>query len=276
MNHAVSAGYSESGYWGAAITSVALHAAILLGLSFNFDLFKRDDSIFRAKVIDAVVVDSSVLDALDQKKRKQENLKKQQQAAEAKRKQEAERIKQEKLEQQRLAEQKKQEEQIRLAKQKKLEEEKRLAEQKRLEEEKRLAEQKRLQEQARQEEQRRLQQAQQKEWDKLQAEEKAAAEQARSRELANSMDLYKQAIKQRVDRNWVRPLSAEDWYSCEVVVDQIPGGEVVNVAIQKCDGDAVFQRSVRNAVYKSSPLPDPPNPALFDRRIQFTFKVPTT
>jgi colicin import membrane protein len=119
-----------------------------------------------------------------------------------------------------------------------------------------------------------LEQAQREEWEKLQAEDRAAAEQARGRELAGSMDLYKQAIKQRVDRNWVRPLSAEDWYTCEVVVDQIPGGEVINVQIQQCDGDAVFQRSIRNAVYKSSPLPDPPNPALFDRRIQFTFKVP--
>ena len=263
MSHTVSTSYAESGYWGAAIASVALHVVIVLALSLNFDLFRKDDSVFRAKVIDAVVVDSSVLDALDQKKRKQENLKKQQQqAAEAKRRQEAERIEQKKLEQQRQAEQKKQEEQIRLTQQNKLDEEKRLAEQKR------------LQDQAKLEEQRRLQQTQQKEWEKLQAEERAAAEQARSRELANNMDLYKQAIKQRVDRNWVRPLSAEDWYTCEVIVDQIPGGDVINVEIQQCDGDAVFQRSVRNAVYKSSPLPDPPNPALFDRRIQFTFKVP--
>lgn len=252
------------------VVSVALHVAALLALSLNFDLFTTDDTIIRAKVIDAVVVDSSVLDAVDQEKRQQENLKKQQQLqAEQKHRQEAERVQKEKQEQQRLAQQKELEQQ-RLAKRKEQER------QKQLEEQKRLAEQKKITEQKRQEEERQLlEQAQREEWEKLQAEEQAAGEQARGRELASNMDLYKQAIKQRVDRNWVRPVSAQDWYSCEVVVDQIPGGEVVNVQIQQCDGDAVFQRSVRNAVYKSSPLPDPPNPALFDRRIQFTFKVPS-
>ncbi|MBN1379307.1 MAG: cell envelope integrity protein TolA [Gammaproteobacteria bacterium] len=249
---------AASEYRGAVIGSVVLHVAVLIGLVFNFNIFEKDDSIVYAKVIDAVVVDSSVLDALDQENQQKENLKKQQLLqAEKKRQQEAEQLEKEKLEQQRLAEQKKQQEAIRLAEKKRLQEQQTLAEQKRVEDERRLREQ-----------------AQAAEWEKLQAEERAAAEQARGRELANNMDLYKQAIKQRVDRNWVRPVSAEDWYTCEVSVDQIPGGEVVNVEILKCDGDAIFQRSVMNAVYKSSPLPDPSNPALFDRRIQFTFKVP--
>jgi colicin import membrane protein len=203
-----------------------------------------------------VVVDSSVLDVLDKEKQRKEQQKKQQKKqqqlqAEKKRQQEVERIKKEKLEQQRLL------------KQKELEEKKKLEEQKRLQEQERLEEERRL-----------LEQAQQEEWEKIKAEEQAAAEQARSRELATNMDLYKLAIKQRVDRNWVRPLSVEDWYTCEVMVDQIPGGEVINVQILQCDGDAVFQRSVRNAVYKSSPLPDPQNPTLFDRRLKFTFRVP--
>lgn len=246
----------ESEYWFAAAGSILLHVLVITALSFNFQ-FSRDDDVNYARVIDAVVVDSSVLDAVDEDKQKQESLRRQQQLqAEQKRKQEAERLKKEKLEQQRLAEQK------------------RLEDQKKLEEQRKLAEQRKREEQARRaEEQRLLEQAQQQEWEKLQAEEQAAAQQARSRELANDMGLYKQAITQRVKRNWIRPLSAEDWYTCVVMVDQIPGGEVVNVEILKCDGDAIFQRSVRNAVYKSSPLPDPPNPALFDRRIRFTFEV---
>ncbi len=244
--------YASTDFWGAAISSVALHVIIIVMLAFNFDLSGKENYVNHAKIIDAIVVDSNVLDALDKKKQQEAEKKQQQLLAEQKRQREAERLKEQRLQQQRLAEQRK------------------------LEQEKRLAEEKQLREQARQaEEKRQLEQAQLEEWRKLQAEEQVAAEQARARELADNMALYEQSIRQRLDRNWIRPISTQDWYRCEVSVDQIPGGEVVNVEILECDGDAVFQRSVRNAVYKSSPLPDPPDPRLFERKLKIKFKVPT-
>jgi colicin import membrane protein len=42
-----------------------------------------------------------------------------------------------------------------------------------------------------------------------------------------------------------------------------------------CTGDAAFARSVETAVLRSSPLPPPPNPALFDRNLLFNFKPET-
>ena len=79
-------------------------------------------------------------------------------------------------------------------------------------------------------------------------------------------------IHDAVKRHWRRPPSVRKGDTCVVLVRQIPGGEVVSVNVTKCTGNAVaFQRSVRTAVLKASPLPPPPDPAVFDRDIRFTF-----
>jgi colicin import membrane protein len=57
-----------------------------------------------------------------------------------------------------------------------------------------------------------------------------------------------------------------------VLVTQIPGGDVVNVRVTECNGDAAVVRSIEAAVMRSSPLPGPPNPALFERNLRFEFR----
>ena len=57
-----------------------------------------------------------------------------------------------------------------------------------------------------------------------------------------------------------------------VRVSQIPGGEVVKAEIQTSSGNIAFDRSVEEAVLRSSPLPVPKDPALFDRTIMITFE----
>lgn len=95
---------------------------------------------------------------------------------------------------------------------------------------------------------------------------------ARQAQLQSLRGQYIADIQNKVERNWLKPSSARAGLSCRVVVNQIPGGEVVNVRVTQCTGDEVFQRSVEAAVYKASPLPTPSDPALFDREIVFTFK----
>ena len=58
---------------------------------------------------------------------------------------------------------------------------------------------------------------------------------------------------------------------CVVRVTQVPGGEVVRVEIQACNGDASARESIEAAVYRASPLPQPPDAALFERIIEFRF-----
>jgi colicin import membrane protein len=55
-------------------------------------------------------------------------------------------------------------------------------------------------------------------------------------------------------------------------VTQVPGGEVTGVQVGSCNGDAAVRDSIEAAVYRASPLPEPPNPDLFDRNLVFNFK----
>lgn len=83
---------------------------------------------------------------------------------------------------------------------------------------------------------------------------------------------YQDLIRQKVRRNWNEPASARPGDSCDVRVQQIPGGEVVSAVAFNCTGDAAFARSVEAAVLRSSPLPLPADPRLFERNLLFTFK----
>ena len=79
-------------------------------------------------------------------------------------------------------------------------------------------------------------------------------------------------IKAKIDRNWLRPPRTAAGLKCVVRVSQIPGGEVVQVEIQSSSGNVAFDRSVEEAVLRSSPLPVPKDPSLFDRNITITFE----
>ncbi len=104
------------------------------------------------------------------------------------------------------------------------------------------------------------------------AAEQAALNKAEQKRLSSLRGQYIADIQSKVARHWIRPASAKQGLSCKVVVNQIPGGEVINVRTTKCIGDDVFRRSVEAAVYKASPLPRPSDPGLFDREIVFNFK----
>lgn len=184
----------------------------------------------------------------------------------------------------RLAEQKKKEEaeKVRLAEQKKKEEAEkaRLAEQekqRKLEAEK---QRKAAEEQKKAEEARKLQLAEeQRRRDaelkaKMTAEaERLAAEQQRYRQqqLLSARQQYMVDIRNKVERNWLRPTGSQGSH-CRVLIHQIPGGDVVDVRLAECDGDVAFQRSVEAAVRKASPLPKPSDPDVFDREIEFVFE----
>lgn len=100
----------------------------------------------------------------------------------------------------------------------------------------------------------------------------AAEEALFSARQSGELDRYVALIQQRVQRNWVRPPSAVSGLVCEVVVVQLPNGDVIDVRTEKCNGDDVARRSVENAVRRSSPLPLPDNRALFERNLRFTFR----
>ncbi len=82
---------------------------------------------------------------------------------------------------------------------------------------------------------------------------------------------YIAQIQATVNRSWILPPGVPKGLKSTVLVGQIPGGEVISVVIKESSGNVVFDRSVVQAVYRSSPLPQPKVPGVFDREIQFTF-----
>lgn len=87
--------------------------------------------------------------------------------------------------------------------------------------------------------------------------------------LANQ---YKAQIEARIMSQWRKPPSARPGLVCQVRVTQVQGGSVVGVQIASCNGDEAVRLSVEDAVRRASPLPSPPDPALFERELIVTFR----
>jgi colicin import membrane protein len=255
--------------------SVAGHAVLLVLLALNLELMPRPPPQPVRLAIQATVVDSKALQrqAAARQREQQQAVERERQAEERKRhaeerQREVERQRQEAL---RLAEQKRKEqaelarrqeqsrkqeaEKLRLAK---LDEQRKEAER----QAKETAEAKRKVEEERRKAQDRADLARQ----------MAEEEELQSAAAAGLLDQYAEVIRQKVERNWIRPASARQGLHCVVLVKQIPGGEVVDVRVVECNGDAAVVRSIEAAVFRSSPLPPPPNPSLFDRSLRFEFK----
>jgi outer membrane biosynthesis protein TonB len=83
---------------------------------------------------------------------------------------------------------------------------------------------------------------------------------------------YYAMLQARITHSWIKPSSAGPGIDCRVEVTQVPGGEIVGARVTQCNGDAAVRQSIENAIYRASPLPDPPDPALFHRVFTFEFK----
>ncbi|HXW74123.1 MAG TPA: cell envelope integrity protein TolA [Steroidobacteraceae bacterium] len=79
-------------------------------------------------------------------------------------------------------------------------------------------------------------------------------------------------IAAKITRAWLRPPTARPGIECMLNVTQVPGGEVTQVTIGECNADEAVRESIEAAVYRASPLPPPPDPALFDRNLKIDFK----
>tara|TARA_B100001094_G_scaffold333228_1_gene409648 strand:+ start:2835 stop:3647 length:813 start_codon:yes stop_codon:yes gene_type:complete len=89
---------------------------------------------------------------------------------------------------------------------------------------------------------------------------------------SGALTRYTFALGRKIENNWIQPATADKGISCIVSVRQLPGGEVISVIVERCNGDETVRRSVEAAVYKASPLPDPEDPALFERNLRFIFE----
>jgi colicin import membrane protein len=258
-------------YSSGLVVSAAAHALLLLALSVSL-LSAPPRATLQQLAIEATLVDEGAMQRAQEQREQQARLEQQRLEEQRRRETEAEQRRKDQAEQarlQRLRLEEKTQQQAAAERQRREQDERdRLA---RIEQE-RQAEEVRL----RQAEEARLRAGREAELRvAMQAEERLmAAEQAglMAAEQAGLLAQYIAVIRQKVERNWVRPNSANAGLECVVHVTQIPGGEVVGVRLGECNGDEVVVRSIEAAVYRSSPLPLPPDPELFERNLRFTFK----
>ncbi|MGI9344473.1 MAG: cell envelope integrity protein TolA, partial [Gammaproteobacteria bacterium] len=229
------------------------------------------------------VIDSGAMQQRQEEELQQRRAEQQRQAElEQQRQAEQEQQRQAELEQQRRreAELERQQAERERAEQAKLEAERkaeaqRVAEQKRVAEEKRKAEEQRKAEAER----KRAEEARVAEQQRIEAQRQAefragleAEEQLLAAVASGAQAQYIALIRSQVERNWVRPAGATAGIECVVHVTQAPGGYVRSARVGKCNGDQAVERSIVAAVEKSSPLPTPADPRLFERNLRFTFK----
>lgn len=236
----------------------------------------------RPPVISAVLLDPSRQDLAEQKRRAEERRRaeteKQRKLEQDQQKKAAAEQKQKELEQQRkaaadAAKQKKADELKR--KQEAAAEKKKAAEQKKAEEAaKRKQEQDEKREQVaaakrEQEEKQRMDRAMEEEARvrDLQREQQAREASEREKQLAQWADV----LSRHVARNWVRPPGTAEDFSCTVRVQLLPDGSVTSAKIVKSCGNGLLDKSVEDAVFRSSPVPKPADPSVFDRDLTINF-----
>ena len=246
--------------------SIALHAVLAGLLIFGLSLPKREpESVVLP--IDAVVVDDVVLQAAGRERDQKERVEEERQKREEK-----------------LAEERRLEEE----RQQKVQEEERVAEQERLEAEQKARADADAKQEADEEAKRKADQeakakaaAEKKRTDqeaRLRSEreadlrERLADEETRTSAGFQSLKAsYVRAIQAHVEQRWYEPPDIAQGLSCTIYVTQIPGGEVVGTRFGSCNGGAAVRQSIATAVRNASPLPAPPEPALFEREVELVF-----
>ncbi len=272
------------------IIALIVHVGVFVLLIFGLQVTSRPNAgmVDPIKIVQAEVLDGAAIEA--EKKR----IRQEQAELERQRRELALKKQREKERQQRLAlEAKQREEQKRQAEIKKAQRQKKLAEQARIaaEKAKKQAEIQAEQERKRAEENARKlaealkkqeQDAEQKRLDAILAEEEAqmrtAEEQfqkaARQRQLNTMLSQYIGAISNKIQSRWRKPAVMENQnVYCIVYVEQALGGYIQTVDVRKCvGGDEQLRKSVEEAVWKSDPLPSPPDAELFQRELKITFE----
>lgn len=97
-------------------------------------------------------------------------------------------------------------------------------------------------------------------------EEQRATEQVRLRNVY--IDLIRSSIRQKI----IPPPNLQGNPDVAFEVIQIPGGEVIRITLVRASGNAAWDDAVERAIKKASPLPRPPKPELFDRKLDLSFR----
>jgi colicin import membrane protein len=97
--------------------------------------------------------------------------------------------------------------------------------------------------------------------------QQAQAANARNKALAT----YSDRIRAKIRGNIVLPPELKGNPTAVFDVVQLPSGEVISARLAKTSGYTAYDDAVERAIWKSSPLPRPDDPSLFERSLRLTF-----
>lgn len=267
------------------IVAVIIHLALIAALFIRhagggLNAFARPAQA--VKIVEAKTVSSAELNQqIQQIEQQQHAQKRQQQAQVEKLKREAQTLERARIqEQQRIAKLKARQKQLELATKRQQEKAKAEEEAKVKAEEEAKAEKAKAEAQARAEKaraQKRLAQQRLKTLASMQKtltqklmQEQLASEQKtlsveQDRALQGTLNRYTQKILGAISPNWIIPTGVASGAKATFLITLAPGGTVVDVKLLKSSGNVLLDRSCQVAIYKSSPLPVPKDPKLFDK-----------
>ena len=247
--------------------SVLLHMGAVALLVVSIDMNTRTFRQSHPEIVQAVTVDSKEVEKELQKLRDLEDQKlKKQQEAEKKLKEAEQKLA--------AAEQQRKREEVQLAETKKKQEQEKL---KREQEQKKLAQIKQQQDEAKKKQQDEEAERKRKEQEAARQKQLAEDQKAKAEEQAQQdrqfINNFSAEIKRRVSNNF-NISGLPPGLKCVISVRVIPGGEILNVSINRSSGNEIFDSRALVAVQKSSPLPVPPDAATLDRLglRQFSFE----
>jgi colicin import membrane protein len=259
---------------GAVLWSLALHLVVVAGLVIGvpWSAEQQPRVSMTAAPIQGTIVDQAAIerekkareDAARQERQRQQREERQRREAAEQKRQAEQREEQRVAAEQRARTEAEQKERERVAAEKAAQERREQQAREAETQREREAAEKRAREQA---EQRRRQQAESELSQQLALEAEANAARA-----AGLLDQYIAMIENRIKQHWDRPLSARPGIDCTVNVVQLPSGDVMSAQVATCNGDDAVRRSIERAVMEASPLPKPPNAALFQRNLRVNFK----
>ena len=220
------------------------------------ELAQREQAAKEQAEKEQAAKDLAIKEQAQKEQAAREQAQKEQEAREAQEKQNQINEQKRQQEVQRQAEEKRKREAAEKAEaERKAAEAKRLAEQKKAEEAQRLADEK-----ARQESEADLRNS------------LAAEEHANQLRNSGALASWVGQIAARMQRAWLRPPSARQGIQCVLHITQAPGGQVLSAKVESCNGDQAVRESIEAAAYRASPLPPPPDPSLFERDLEVTFR----
>jgi colicin import membrane protein len=111
--------------------------------------------------------------------------------------------------------------------------------------------------------------------DSLQRSLDAEAQQMQDDRSQQQVSSYQAGIYDLVRKNWSRPPSARNGMQARFVVELIPTGEVLSVALVDSSGNAAFDRAAEQAIRRARRFAVPTDNTLFEqnfRRFYFLFR----